>query len=97
MEGTLKSVRSYKKTPATTVPETPEFLQRLLPADLSSPHPSSPNDTRGPLSTTLGSPFNGPGWLDGSSSQPRSDVPAQAWPESPGFGLASGGFGLRIL
>ena len=71
MEGTLKSVRSYKKTPATTVPETPEFLQRLLPADSSSPHPSSPNDTHGPLSTTLGSPFNGPGWLDGSSSQPR--------------------------
>jgi hypothetical protein len=71
MEGTLKSVRSYKKTPAITVPETPEFLQRLLPADSSSSHPPSPNDTRGPSSTTLGSPFNGPGWLDGSSSQPR--------------------------
>jgi hypothetical protein len=24
-----------------------------------------------------------------------SDVPAQAWPESPGFGLALGGLGLR--
>jgi len=24
-----------------------------------------------------------------------SDVPALAWPESPGFGLALGGFGLR--
>jgi hypothetical protein len=27
----------------------------------------------------------------------RSDVPARAWPESPGFGLALGGFGLRKL
>jgi len=24
-----------------------------------------------------------------------SDVPAPAWPESPGFGLALGGLGLR--
>ena len=71
MEENLKSVRSYKKTPAITVPETPDFLQRLLPAASSSSHPSSPNDIRGLLSTTLGSPFNGPGWLDGSSNQPR--------------------------
>jgi hypothetical protein len=26
-----------------------------------------------------------------------SDVPARAWPESPGFGLALGGLGLRKL
>jgi hypothetical protein len=26
-----------------------------------------------------------------------SGVPAQAWPESPGFGLALGGLGLRKL
>lgn len=71
MEENLQSVRSYKKTPAITVPETPDFLQRLLPAASSSSHPSSPNDIRGPSSTMLGSPFNGPGWLDGSSSQPR--------------------------
>ena len=25
----------------------------------------------------------------------NSDVPARAWPESPGFGLALGGLGLR--
>jgi hypothetical protein len=26
-----------------------------------------------------------------------SDVPARAWPECPGFGLALGGLGLRKL
>jgi hypothetical protein len=27
---------------------------------------------------------------------PYSDVPAQAWPESPSFGLDLGGLGLRM-
>ena len=31
------------------------------------------------------------------SSSISSDVPAPAWPESPGFGLALGGLGLRKL
>ena len=30
-----------------------------------------------------------------SSRRVSSDVPAPAWPESPGFGLALGGLGLR--
>ena len=32
-----------------------------------------------------------------NNSSLASDVPARAWPESPGFGLALGGLGLRKL
>jgi len=70
MEGNIRSVQPYKKTLVITVPETPDYLENLLPSASSSSLPSSPNDTCGPL-TTLCSPFNEPGWLDGSSSQPR--------------------------
>jgi len=71
MEGNVRSVRSYKKTLIITVPETPDYLERLLPSTSSSSLPSSPNETRATPATTLGSPFNGIGWMDGSSSQPR--------------------------
>jgi hypothetical protein len=71
MEGTFRNVRSYKKNPVITVPQTPDYIKQLLPSAPSSSLPPSPNDTRGPQSTTLGSPFNERGWMDGSSSQPR--------------------------
>ena len=71
MEGNIRTVRSYKKNLVITVPQTPDYLEKHLPSAPSSSLPPSPNDTRGPPSTTLGSPFNERGWLDGSSSQPR--------------------------
>jgi len=71
MEGNIRNVRSYKKNPIITLPQTPDYLEQLLPSAPTSSLPPSPNDPRGPPSTTLGSPFNEPGWLDGSSSQPR--------------------------
>lgn len=67
MEGSVRTVRSYKRRPVITVPEAPDFLQHL---SASASLPPSPVDTRA-TSTTLESPFSGPGWLDGSSSQPR--------------------------
>ena len=71
MEGAVRTVHSYKKTPVITVPQTPDYLEQLLPSAPSSLLPPSPNNIRGPPSTTLGSPFHERGWLDGSSSQPR--------------------------
>ena len=68
MEGTVRTTRSYKKNPVITVPQTLDYLKQLLPSAPSSSLPPSPNDTRGPPSTTLGSLLNERGWLDGSSS-----------------------------
>jgi len=34
-------------------------------------------------------------YVMGMDHEDLSDVPAPAWPESPGFGLALGGLGLR--
>ena len=74
MEGNIRSVRPYKKRPVIIVPETPAYLKNLLSSAASSSLPLSPNDlgelplTASPL---LGSPFDMPGWMDGSSSQPR--------------------------
>ncbi|KAF8159999.1 hypothetical protein B0H34DRAFT_797183 [Crassisporium funariophilum] len=71
MEGKVRSVRTYKKTPVITVPEPPEYLGRLVsPASSSSLSPS-PNNTRGPSSTILGSPFIESGRPNEPSSQPR--------------------------
>jgi hypothetical protein len=76
MEGTIRSVRSYKKKPVITVPDIPDHVKRHLPSPSSSSLVLSPNDLQEsspaiPLSPLLGSPFNMLGWMDGSSSQPR--------------------------
>jgi hypothetical protein len=73
MEGNVRSVRSYKKTPIITVPETPDYFKHFLlsASESSASLPPSPDHARGPPSVSLGSPFNGHGWMEGSSSQPR--------------------------
>ena len=43
MEGNVRSVRSYKKTPIITVPETPDYLQHLLLSASSASLPPSPS------------------------------------------------------
>ena len=63
------------------MPETPAYLKNLLSSASSSSTPSSLNDLRElPLtpSSWLGSPFDMPGWMDGSSSQPRVCQPRQS-------------------
>ncbi|KAF8969042.1 hypothetical protein BDZ97DRAFT_1902760 [Flammula alnicola] len=44
MEGIVRSVRSYKKTPIIAIPETPDYFKCLLPSASSSSLLSSPKD-----------------------------------------------------
>ena len=78
MENTIRNVRSYMKTTVIQVPETPEYITRLLSSEsapnsllLSSQDRVQESSPTLLLSPLLGSPFHELGYLGGSSSQPR--------------------------